>query len=132
MTRSPAGLAQASWPALALAVALALLVGACGGNLGSVPASNLASPAPPSAVPASPVDGVITHVESAGLDKVTSFTIRTAAGALLTFRIGPLDNGTQFPPGHLTEHQATSEAIRVTFRVEGSDLVAIRLDDAGG
>jgi len=84
-----------------------------------------------SAAPTSPVEGVVTHVESAGLDKVTAFTIRTNDGTILTFRIGTLENGDEFPPGHLTEHQATSEPILVSFTRDGDDLVAVRLEDAG-
>jgi hypothetical protein len=81
---------------------------------------------------ASPIEGVITNVVSAGLDQVTEFTLRTGDGTLLRFRIGDLENGVEFPPGHLTEHQATSDPIRVTFRVEGDELIATRLEDAGG
>ncbi len=87
------------------------------------------SPSP--SAPASPVEGVVTKIDATGLDKVNGFTIRTADGASLTFRIGTLENGAEFPPGHLKEHQATSSPVRVFFRPDGSDLVVYRIEDAG-
>lgn len=74
---------------------------------------------------------MVTNIDASGLDKVNGFTIRTAAGESLTFRIGTLENGAEFPPGHLKEHQATSTPVRVFFRAEGSDLVVYRIEDAG-
>ena len=126
---------------VALLALLALLVAACGGGASTAPAATSATPAssstpgagtPAASLPASPIEGVITHVESAGLNEVTAFTLRTSEGTLLTFRIGALENGTEFPPGHLTVQKATSDPSRVTFIVEGSELVATRLDDGGG
>ena len=58
------------------------------------------------------------------------FAIRTQDGRTVQFRVGQLENGAQFPPGHLGEHQATSVPVRVTYRDEGGELVAIRLEDA--
>jgi len=113
----------------AVIAVLGCLIAACGAA-GS--AASPSAPAASGAFPSSPVEGVVTHVESGGLDKVSEFTIRTAGGTLLTFEIGPLENGDEFPPGHLTEHQATSEPVRVSFTVTGDRLVATRLEDAGG
>ncbi|MFL5779042.1 MAG: hypothetical protein ACJ761_08885 [Chloroflexota bacterium] len=76
------------------------------------------------------LDGVVVGVESQGLDRVGAFTLRAADGRTIRFRIGVLENGAQFPPGHLAEHQATAQKVRVTYRTEGSDLVAYRLEDA--
>jgi hypothetical protein len=78
----------------------------------------------------SPVDGVLTDIDSAGLTQVTGFTIRSGDGRSITFKIGTLENGAQFPPGHLAEHLATSSPVRVFFRAEGPDLVVYRLEDA--
>jgi hypothetical protein len=115
-----------------LAVILVVIAGlaACGPASTQVPPSGSAAVSSPE--PISPVEGVITHVESAGLDRVSGFTLRTADGVLLDFMIGMLENGDEFPPGHLTEHQATSDPVRVFFTVEGGVLVATRLEDAGG
>lgn len=76
------------------------------------------------------VVGVIVGVDSEGLDRVRGFTLRTTDGASDTFAIGTLENGTVFPPGHLVEHQATAEPVRVWYLVDGSTKVAIRLEDA--
>jgi hypothetical protein len=76
------------------------------------------------------VDGVIVRVESAGLDKVSGFTLRTAGGESLTFDLRALENGAQFAPGHLVEHQATGQPVRVWYRTEGAIRLAIRLEDA--
>lgn len=75
---------------------------------------------------------MITHVDASGLSAVAGFTLRTADGRVLDLAIGTLENGAEFPPGHLAEHQATAEPVRVSFRVEGSRLVVYRIDDAGG
>jgi hypothetical protein len=74
--------------------------------------------------------GVIVRVDSEGLDRVRGFSLRTEAGATVAFSIGALENGAAFPPGHLVEHQATAQPIRVWYRMEGDLRVAIRLEDA--
>lgn len=79
---------------------------------------------------ASPVEGVVTKVDSSGLNEVSSFDLRTADGTTYTFKIGDLENPVEFPPGHLREHMATSSAVRVFFEVIGDRLFAIRLEDA--
>lgn len=76
------------------------------------------------------VIGVIVGVDSEGLDKVRGFRVRTADGATVAFTIGTLENGVTFPPGHLVEHQATAQPVRVWYRTEGDTRVAIRLEDA--
>jgi len=74
--------------------------------------------------------GLVTAVDSSGLTNVRGFTIRTDDGRMVTFRIGALENGAQFPPGHLLEHRATGVKIVVTYRQENGAFVAVRLDDA--
>jgi hypothetical protein len=81
--------------------------------------------------PRSPVAGVITSIDSQGLDKVNGFTLRTRSGVELMFVIGQLDNGAEFPPGHLAEHQASLEPVLVYFKAEGGKLVVYHLEDAG-
>jgi hypothetical protein len=81
--------------------------------------------------PRSPVAGVVTSIDSQGLDKVKGFTLRTRSGIELTFVIGQLDNGAEFPPGHLAEHQASLEPVLVYFKVEGGNRVVYHLEDAG-
>ena len=76
------------------------------------------------------VVGVVVDVQSQGLVDVRAFSVRTDDGQTLTFRIDALENGAEFPPGHLIEHQATSERVRVFYRRDGEQLVAFRIVDA--
>jgi hypothetical protein len=131
--------------AAALALAVAFAVASCGGVANtdgprSTPGADATSslgPAetgsPGASQPAldSPVTGVLIHLDTGGLSAVSGFTMRLADGREVTFRIGVLENGAQFPPGHLGEHLATSDPVRVFFRVSGSDLVVYRIEDAG-
>jgi hypothetical protein len=76
------------------------------------------------------VDGVVIQVESSGLSSVSGFTLRTADGRVLRFGLTQLRNGTQFPPGHLSEHVATSTPVRVWYRETSGGLEALWLEDA--
>ncbi|MBI3751105.1 MAG: hypothetical protein HY263_05550 [Chloroflexi bacterium] len=105
----------------AAAGALAILLGACTTAMPS-------APGPTSA--ASPVDGVIVAIDASGLSDVRGFTLRLVDGSTIAFRLGQLENPTQFPPGHLKEHQATSVAVRVYFTVGPEGPVVYRLEDA--
>lgn len=78
------------------------------------------------------VVGVVVGVDSSGLADVRGFTLRRAGGETLVFRLGELENGDQFPPGHLAEHQATAAPVRVWYRMEGDERFAVRLEDGGG
>ena len=73
--------------------------------------------------------GVVVGVDSAGLARVRGFTLRTDTGESVAFVIGDLQNGAEFPPGHLVEHQSTAQRIRVSYRTEGATKVAVRLED---
>lgn len=78
-----------------------------------------------------PVVGVIVAVDSSGLTDVRSFTLRaTDGGRLLVFGLTALQNGVQFPPGHLAEHQLTGSPVRVWYRPGDDPLLAVRLEDA--
>ena len=110
--------------ALAL-VAVIAVTGAAAFLLGG---NGLRDPGAPA--DATSVVGVIVGVQSQGLDKVTGFTLRTTDQGSLAFVIGALENGAQFPPGHLVEHQATAQPVRVWYRTDGGARVAIRLEDA--
>ena len=77
-----------------------------------------------------PIVGVIVGVDSAGLDKVSGFTLRTGTGQSLSFDLRALENGAQFAPGHLVEHQATGQPVRVWYRTADGVRLAIRLEDA--
>jgi hypothetical protein len=128
------------------ALVITAAVAACGGltatasgtggsvqPVASVPTSptSPASPGSSQAALASPVTGVLVHIDSTGLAAVSGFRLRLDDGREVTFRIGTLENGDQFPPGHLAEHMASSDPVRVYFRPDGSDLVVYRIEDAG-
>ena len=72
----------------------------------------------------------MVSVDSVSLTNVRGFTIRTPDGRTVEFRIGQLENGAQFPPSHLNEHQVDAVPVRVTYRDENGEHVAIRLEDA--
>ena len=78
----------------------------------------------------SPVDGVVIAVDAASLTDIRSFTLRTSSGFSFEFKVGVLENATEFSPSHLKEHMATSAPIRVWYRMEGGEAVAYRLEDA--
>lgn len=133
---------------LALMLGLAVVLAACASSTGTPGGPGTAASAPavsPSAstsssagpsdtalvVPDSPVAGIIASIDSAGLDQVRGFRLRTADGQVLPFVIGILENGAEFPPGHLAEHFATASPILVYFRAQGGQLVVYRIEDAG-
>jgi hypothetical protein len=76
--------------------------------------------------------GVVVGVDARGLGDVRSFQLRRLDGAVVVFQLGELENGDQFPPGHLGEHQATAQPVRVWYVMEGEQRFAVRLEDAGG
>ena len=78
------------------------------------------------------VDGIVVGVDSAGLGNVKGFRLRTADGRTLAFGLADLKDGAQFPPGHLTEHLATSSPIRVWYQGSGDQLQAVWLEDSSG
>jgi len=74
--------------------------------------------------------GVVVAVDSVSLTKVTAFTIREADGVTRRFAVGALENGIEFPPGHLVEHIASGVPVVVTYRDVDGVATAIRLSDA--
>ena len=80
--------------------------------------------------PRDTMTGVIVGIDSGGLDAVRGFDLRNGEGEVVSFVVRNLENGAEFPPGHLAEHQATAESVVVTYRYQGIDRVALRIDDA--
>jgi hypothetical protein len=78
------------------------------------------------------MDGVVVGVDARGLGDVRSFQLRRVDGAVVVFQLDRLANGDQFPPGHLAEHQATAQPVRVWYVTDGDQRFAVRLEDAGG
>lgn len=120
MTTQPAATLARALTALSLAVAVLAPVGGC---------------APPpgagSGVPRRAVVGIVTNVQGSSPTQVTEFTLRTADGETVSFRVGTVESGGEaFPPGHLREHQANAEPVRVTFVETAGIREAVRLEDA--
>jgi hypothetical protein len=123
-----------------LLLTLAFTLAACGGSA-TTPSPFLGTPLPASPtgpgasaspeIPGSPIAGVVTSIDSAGLDQVHGFTLQAMNGSTFTFVIGTLENGADFAPGHLTEHMAAAAPVLVYFRVVDGKLVVYRLEDAG-
>lgn len=120
-------------------VLIALLLAACGATADRPPSPAFTPPPRESGspgasasfeVPGSPIVGLVTKVDSAGLDQVKGFTLRAANGQDLTFVLGTLENAADFAPGHLTEHMTAADPVIVYFRAEDGKLVVYRLDDA--
>lgn len=104
-----------------------MLVGSAIAACGSAQSPTVA---PIGSLPPSPVDGVVVHIDSAGLSDVKGFDLRKADGTVLAFSLGPLENGAQFAPGHLTEHEATGAPVRVFYRIVNGIPLVYRLEDA--
>jgi hypothetical protein len=111
------------------AVVLVIVIAITGGA--AILLSNTSVLDPDGSPATTSVAGVIVAIDGSGLSDVRGFTLRRPGGETLEFRIGELENGNEFPPGHLAEHQATAEPVVVYYRVEGNERFAIRLEDAG-
>jgi hypothetical protein len=111
-----------------VALLVALTAAGCGSTTPQATATAGAEGSP--ATLASPVTGVVVKIDSQGLTKVRGFTLRTDSGEEIPFTIGTLENGADFPPGHLAEHMSTSSRVRVFFRDEAGTLVVYRIEDA--
>jgi hypothetical protein len=108
--------------------AFVLFVVVAGGAAILLSSTEIRDPSAPSGATAAV--GVITHVASASFGDVTGITLRTTDGQVLDFVVGQLENAAENPPGHLALHQATAAPVRVWYRMDGSQRVAIRIEDA--
>ena len=77
-------------------------------------------------------DGVIpvaavTSVEQRDIGHVASFSVRTPDGRDLRFGADPDLNQS---PGHVREHMAFAEPVRIHYRRSGTTLVAMAVADA--
>ena len=118
---------------LRLGLLAAVILGAVAGAalLASRTAALPSGPPASSATATWEATGVVVAVETgSGLADVRGFTLRRPGGELVKFSLRALENGAQFPPGHLVEHQANAYPVRVMYRAEGSEYLAVRLEDA--
>ncbi len=81
--------------------------------------------------PALQVTGVVIAADGQSAAQVDSFSLRTADGQILAFRVVRLDltNG-GLPSAHLREHLSSGEPIAVTYHVESDVNIADRYVDA--
>ena len=104
-----------------LLVLLALvLLGAC------------STPSPPAAAPTQTVRGVLVDVQSASLQQLSEFTLRTDDGQDLSFTPAPnFNQGVehQMTPGHMRQHMALGDPVTVTYRDDNGKLIALSATD---
>ena len=79
------------------------------------------------------VRGVLLDVESPGIQKVDSFTLRTDDGQELQFSTAPDFNNQSvahvMTPGHMRQHMALADPVEVTYRDENGKHVALSATD---
>ena len=74
--------------------------------------------------------GIVVAVQATSLSDVQGFSIRTADGRTVDFRIVRLENASTFAPGHLAEHKVSLAPIRVTYIDRDGRHEAVRIEDA--
>jgi hypothetical protein len=74
--------------------------------------------------------GIVVSVEATSLSAVQGFSIRTADGRTVDFRIVAIENAASFPPGHLAVHKVTLVPVRVTYVDRNGSHEAVRIEDA--
>ena len=77
--------------------------------------------------------GVVFEVQSSSLTQLDGFTLHTDDGKTLEFEIAPgadqLNPQNGFVPSHLREHALTATKVTIDYREDGSQLLAIRIED---
>jgi hypothetical protein len=89
--------------------------------------------APPAAADTHTIRGVLLEVQSAGIQQVDGFTLRTDDGQELSFVAAPNFNAGAthvMTPGHMRQHMALADAVVVTYREQNGKLVALSATDA--
>jgi hypothetical protein len=72
--------------------------------------------------------GTVVEVDSTGLNEVNSFVVRSKSEQYRIFIGGVVNLG--FPPGHLNEHRATGQPVRVEVDRRDGKLFAVSIRDA--
>ena len=77
------------------------------------------------------VEGIITNVDAASLTQVETFTVRDNDNHTIVFRIAPdatqdIEEG--FVPSHLREHAVAVGQVKVFYRVEGGEFLALKIE----
>ena len=77
------------------------------------------------------VEGIITNVDAVSLTQVETFTVRDNDNNVLVFRIAPDATQNQedgFGPGHLREHALAVAQVKVFYRVEDGEFLALKIE----
>lgn len=77
------------------------------------------------------VEGILTNVDAASLTQVETFTMRDNDNNTIVFRIAPdarqdLEEG--FAPSHLREHAVAVGQVKVFYRVEDGEFLALKIE----
>lgn len=77
------------------------------------------------------VEGIITNVEASSLTQAETFTVRDNDNNIIVFHIAP--DATQDPeegffPSHLREHAVAVGKVKVFYRVEDGEFLALKLE----
>ena len=81
-----------------------------------------------------PVVGVIIDVKATSITEIDTFTLRDDQGDQIVFHIAPdaaRDPQEGFVAGHLRSHALAAEKVRVTYRKQGDELLAEKLEHCG-
>ena len=84
------------------------------------------------AAPTKTVHGVLLEVESPSIQRVERFTLRTDDGQEMTFSAAfDFNSGTShaMTPGHMRQHMALADPVTITYREDGSNLIALNATD---
>ena len=77
--------------------------------------------------------GVVTDVQSSSLTQLDGFTLHTDDDTTLEFKVAAeadqQDPQNGFVPSHLREHALTATRVTIDYRENGSQLLAIRIED---
>lgn len=74
--------------------------------------------------------GVVITIDSPAFGQVDGFELVTPAGERLVFDTTELVFRSDFPAGHVGEHQRLSEPVEVTYRRDDGRLIVTRIVDA--
>src|SRR5258707_15772442 len=82
--------------------------------------------------PTSTLRGVLLQVAAPSLTQVDSFSVRDDAGQVWDFRAASDFNAGAthvMTPGHMRQHMALGDPVTITYRAEGSTLIALSPTD---
>ncbi|HEY7024233.1 MAG TPA: hypothetical protein VH371_04650 [Candidatus Limnocylindrales bacterium] len=74
--------------------------------------------------------GIVIAATGPNVASVTDFTLRTAYGETIQFKVGVLDVNNGLPAPHLREHLQSGIPIFVTYHVDNGVNIATRYIDA--